>query len=123
MIFTLCDDEERKKILASKANKVKIPDHYAKMALFIISKYLLPRTIRVFELRTINDQRNKQVMVSKALDHYGGAATLSDVGRYTKLNKKDLKDTLETMVENGEIDMTTIESGGPKPKTWVTKNC
>lgn len=123
-ILAIFDKSFQKNVLGSLTYPitVAIPDKHAKMAIKIVEKYLIPRTMFVYELCNNNDAKNHQVMVMKALNHFGGVAERSKLLRQTHLGKRDLDLALSTLLESGEIKChCELAPGAKKPTTIVLK--
>lgn len=126
-ILTMFDHEFRKMYVGLPVGqypiRVRIPDKYAALALRIVDKYLLPRTVHVYNLCNTGDSKNCQIAVLKALDHFGGSADRSAILRQTHLTKKEIDTALDTLVESEEIKIHSVApaSGGCKTKTIVVK--
>jgi hypothetical protein len=102
--------------------KVQIPDKHAKMAVKIVEQYLIPRTMYVYDLCNSLDIKNHQVIVMKAINHFGGVADRTKVLRQTHLGKKDLDQALATLVESGEIVCHCVtKPGNDKPTMVIIK--
>lgn len=100
----------------------KIPDKQAKMAIEIVEKYLIPRSMYVYDMCNNADAKNHQVMVIKSLTQLGGVAERSKLLRQTHLNRRDLDAALSTLVESGEIKChCEIKDGAKKPTMTVIK--
>lgn len=120
-ILTMMDRSFQKQILGSCSFPVfsKIPDKHAKMAIKIVEQYLIPRTMYVYEMCNSSDAKNHQIIVMKALNHYGGVADRTKILRQTHLGKKDLDAALSTMIESGEIKCHCVTQSDAKKPTMV----
>lgn len=106
-LFAMTDPEFTKGLFSLPADKypihVQIPHRNAMDAISIVENYLVPRTMYVHGLCARSDERNHQVMILKALDHYGGAVEKAKITRYTHLNIKELTAALQAMEQSGEV--------------------
>ena len=123
-ILAMFDKSFQKQLLGSLSFPVvtKIPDKHAKMAIKIVEQYLVPRTMYVYEMCNNVDAKNHQIIVMKALNHYGGVAERTKLLRQTHLGKKDMDSALSTMVESGEIKCHCVtKDGNDKPTMVIIK--
>lgn len=125
-LFTITDPEFQKTVFGLDPSKypitVQIPNRNAMDAIRIVDSYLVPRTMYVYELCNVSDEKNHQVIVKKTLDHFGGVASRSDLLRKSHLSSRDLTLALKTLVESGEVKMCEKKKdGADKPATMVLK--
>jgi hypothetical protein len=123
-ILTMFDKSFQKQALASLSYpiSISIPSKHAKMAIKIVEQYLIPRTMFVYELCNSSDAKNHQVIVMKALNHFGGVSERAKLLRQTHLGKRDLDMALSTLLESGEIKChCETAPGAKKPTTTVIK--
>jgi hypothetical protein len=120
-ILAIFDKSFQKTTLSSLVYpiSVSIPDKHAKMAIKIVEQYLIPRTMFVYELCNSSDAKNHQVMVMKALNHFGGVSERSKILRQTHLGKRDLDLALSTLLESGEIKCHCETTQGAKKPTMI----
>lgn len=123
-ILTMFDKDFRKTLHGVCAFPIvtKIPDKHAKMAIEIVEKYLIPRSMYVYDMCSSFDAKNHQVMVMKSLSQLGGVADRTKILRQTHLNKRDLDAALSTLIESGEIKChCETTSGAKKPTMTIIK--
>jgi hypothetical protein len=123
VILAMVDKDFRKtKIYGNFPITIDIPEKYAKEALKIVEKYLMPRMIHVYNLCDNGDMRNHQNITLKALDHFGGVATRSKLLSKTRLSSKDLKTAVDTLKDSGEVIVASkVENGNDKPTTYIIR--
>jgi len=124
VILTMFDKSFQKQTVGSLSFPVltKIPDKHAKMAIKIVDQYLIPRMMYVYDLCSNIDAKNHQVIVLKALSHFGGVADRTKLLRQTRLGKKDLDSALLTLQESGDIACRCVKKEGvDKPTTVIIK--
>jgi hypothetical protein len=125
-IFTITDPEFQNSVLFNSATKypisIEIPNRHAIEAIRIVENYLVPRTLYVYDLCDKADDKNHQVIILKALDHFGGVAERTKLLRKTHLSSKDVTLAIKTLIESGEVKVCERRSGGAyKPSTFVMK--
>jgi hypothetical protein len=99
--------------------KAAIPEKHALMAIAIVEKYLMPRMMFVHELCNNTDNKNHQVIVIKALNHFGGTAERTKVLRRTHLGKKEMDLAITTLIESGEVKMYQVKKPGNDKATTI----
>ena len=121
-IFTLINRETRREVISRKDTGLqKLSDACAIQAITIIDNYFVPRMVDISKMLFASDVRNHQVILIKALRHYGGVATMKQLYSYTKLNVVDMKKAIGALVE-GEIATTETRrdnEAATKPTTYV----
>ena len=123
-ILAMVDPSFQKQVIGSVSFPVvtKIPDKHAKMAVKIVEQYLIPRMMYVYDMCNSADVKNHQVMVMKALNHYGGVAEKTKLLRQTHLGKRDMDMALETLKESGEIKCHCVtKDNSNKPSLIIIK--
>ncbi len=123
-ILSMFDTSFQETILNSPNYPISvcIPDRHAKMAIKIVEQYLIPRTMFIYDLCNNSDAKNHQIIVMKALNHFGGVSERSKLLRQTHLSKRDLDMALSTLLESGEIKCyCETMPGAKKPTTMVLK--
>ncbi len=125
-ILTITDKTFQKAILSKDMDNypisVEIPEKHALEAIRIVEKYLVPRTLYVYDLCNKADDKNHQVIILKALDHFGGVAERTKLLRKTHLSSKDVTAAIKTLIESGEVRTCERKHGGSgKPSTFVMK--
>jgi hypothetical protein len=126
VIFTITDPEFYNRVLLNDTTKypisIEIPNRHAMEAIRIVENYLLPRTLYVYDLCNKADDKNHQVIILKALDHFGGVAERTKLLRRTHLASKDVTAAIRTLVESGEVKTCERRCDGAlKPSTFVMK--
>jgi hypothetical protein len=82
---------------------LRIPDEHSEEAIRIVETYLMPRTLYVYGLCNQADDKNHQIKILKALEHFGGSADRTSILRKTHMNSKDVTISLKTLEESGEV--------------------
>jgi hypothetical protein len=120
-ILAMMDKSFQKQIFGSVSFPVitKIPDKHALMAIKIVEQYLIPRMMLVYEMCNNIDAKNHQVIVIKALNHFGGVVERSKLLRQTRLGKRELDAALSTLIESGEIKCYSETKKGAKKSTMT----
>lgn len=122
-ILTMVDKDFQKMLpedIKSYPIYVNIPKKHAEMAIKIVSKYLIPRMMYIYDLCNDSDMKNHQVIVKKAMVGFGGSTERAKLLKKTHLNSKDLNTALNTMAESGEIKIfEDTKPGNDKPTTFI----
>lgn len=126
-ILTMTDKKFQNNVLDLEQDqyplKIKIPEQHARAAIKIVEKYLIPRTMFVYELCNQGDAKNHRDIVDKALTSAGGVIERTKLLRKTRLDSKELTAALKTMVESGAISVREkTKEGNDKPTCYVIKN-
>lgn len=123
VILTMMDKDFRKKIHGGVPSDFNIPKKYAMEALKIVETYLIPRMVHIYEICDTGDVKNHQNIVIKALNHYGGVTTRTNILRKSRLSSRDLNMALNTLEEAGEIIIhQTVVDGNDKPTYYVIRS-
>jgi len=75
-----------------------------------IEEYFLPMLERVAELVQAADETNKQQRVVNAIKKSGGKITRSKLINATRINTKDLKDVIDSLIESEEIEEKVVKT-------------
>jgi len=116
-IFAMFDPEFLKNLGGQKYPiNVKIPEKHSKAALDLVESYLLPRSLKVTGLSIACDMKNKQVLVMKALEHYGNVTTKTKLLQYTHLDRKEMDSALQALEDGDEIEISFDETSTASKK-------
>ena len=125
-IFAMADPAFQKGVFSLPPSnypiRVQIPAKHAMSAIRVVENYLMPRTMFVYGLCSQADEKNHQVMILKALDHYGGVADRTKILRKTHLGSKEVTVAIKTLVESGEVKVCERKrEGADRPVTFILK--
>jgi hypothetical protein len=121
-IFTLYDPEYTESCITSR-ERLEIPEKHARAALKIVSEYLIPRAMYVYNMCTSANVNNHRVIVLRALSASGGSIERTKLLRKTHLDKKELSSAISTLLESGEIKTRSIKKkGNDKSTEFIIKN-
>jgi hypothetical protein len=125
VMFAMTDPAFQKQVLLADPTNypihIQIPDRNAIEAIGIVEKYLIPRTMYVYELCNQSDERNHQIQILKAIDHFGGAVERTRLLRKTHMNSKDMTISLKTLEESGEVKIHKRTNGATRPSEIIIK--
>jgi len=117
MILSIFDIEFLKTVKDKKL--VELPDKWVDEALNIVNEYLLPRMEYVLD--KANDENSKSDMskIMRVIRSNGGSIEKGKLGKRTHIEKSMMVKSIESLIENKEIEKTEgLENGH-----WIIRYC
>ena len=107
MILSMCDPDFQDTVLGKDISKypirVDIPERHAKTAIKIVEQYLIPRSMSVYGMCGVSDDKNNIEKILRTVTNNGGFIDRTALLRKTHILKKDLDLALDTLAESGEV--------------------
>ena len=96
-----------------------LPEEWVEEALNIAERYLLPRMIHILQKANDVNAKSNMSKIMKVIRSQGGSLERQKVGKFTHIEKKMLDESLDSLVENNELNkVRTLENGH-----WITRYC
>ena len=85
----------------------------------LVDEYFMPMAMTVADLVGKAADKNQLDKIMAVLTARGGKLTKKDLMRATHFKKKDIEDSLETLIESNEIKLVTVSNPHGPASEWV----